>query len=66
MKKVIAKAKETLKKNSNKLWLAGVSVATLGGTYFYGKSKGEQHFEVILNLTPDAEPIRLSEAPPEE
>jgi hypothetical protein len=66
MNNVIAKAKRTIKKNSNKLWLVGVSVATLGGTYYYGKSKGEQIVEVYIKPAPDAEYIRLSDAPPDE
>lgn len=66
MKNVIAKVKKTIKDNSTKLWLAGVSVVTLGGTYYYGKSKGETTLEVYLKPAPDAEYIHLSETPPEE
>lgn len=48
MNHYLEQAKAQIKKNKDKLVLAGAGIATLGATYFYGKTKGNQTFNVDL------------------
>lgn len=50
----VQKIKQKLKNSSTKLALVGAGIATLGATYFYGKTKGKLHVELNL-ITKDDE-----------